>query len=145
MAGKRGKKPADRSGWFHPGGGFPLKVKGLTKEQHEHYTDLRKRCEMVGIGGAADLPVLIHCARIGARCDQMSAQYETMDRTDPDRLKHLAELGKQESRYKDLLAALYLTPRARGSARLNTNELAHAKPEEDGDSLPALLKLRRNG
>ena len=145
MAGKRGRKATDRTGWFHPGGELPVKVKGLTKDQHEHYTDLRKRCEMVGIGGAADLPVLIHAARIGARCDAMSAEYEAMPRPSPDALKHLAELGKQESRYKDLLAALYLTPRSRGSARLNSDEVAKAQAPEDGDGLPALLKLRRNG
>jgi hypothetical protein len=116
MAGKRGKKPVDQNGWFHPGGGFPLKVKGLSQPEHEHYTDLRKRCEMVGIGGAADLPGLIQAARIGARCESMVAKLRTLNDASPEGLKYLAELGKQESKYKDCLANLYLTPGAGGSA-----------------------------
>jgi hypothetical protein len=54
----------------------------------------------------------------------------------------LAELGRQESKFKDLLAALYLTPRARGSARLTTNEIEEANTgkNEEPEGL-AVFKL----
>lgn len=151
--GKRGTKATDRSSWFHPGGGIPAKppIK-LTKEEMWHYTDIKKRMDMVGVGGAADTMALVQAARISARIDRLVGRLEDMEdwtgfNAAGALLVHpyVAEVSRQESKLRDLFSALYLTPRARGSARLNTNEIAHAKPDEDGDDLPALLKLRRNG
>ena len=139
MAGKQSNRAADRSSWFHPGGEVPAKppVK-LTKEEMWHYTDLRKRMAMVGVGGAADVSVLVQASRIGARCDKLVEMLAGMDEWTSvngagTQLVHplLAELGRQESKYKDLLAALYLTPRARGSARLTTNEIEQANTAKD--------------
>jgi hypothetical protein len=113
-----------------------------------HYTDLRKRMEMVGVGGAADTSILIQAARIGARCDKLVTMLAGMDEWTSvngagTQLVHplLAELGRQESKYKDLLAALYLTPRARGSARLTTNEIDQANTSKDEEPELAVFKL----
>jgi hypothetical protein len=148
--GKRGTKAADRSSWFHPGGGVPEKppIK-LTKPELWHYNDLRLRMEMVGVGGNADAPTLVQAARISARIDKLLALLETMDDWTSTNgagtlLVHpyVAEVSRQESKLRDLFSALYLTPRARGSARLTTNEIEEANTgkNEEPEGL-AVFKL----
>jgi hypothetical protein len=147
--GKRGTKAADRSSWFHPGGGIPEKppVK-LNKRELWHYQDLRGRMNMVGVGGNADVQTLVQASRISARIEKLAAVLETMDDWTSTNgagtlLIHpyVAEVSRQESKLRDLFSALYLTPRARGSARLTTNEIDQANTSKDEEPELAVFKL----
>lgn len=106
----------------------------------------------VGVGGESDLMSVILAARIAARCDMFRALVNALPeptvRTGTGALAMhpaFAELSRSESRLRDCLAGLYLSPRTRGTTRLPAETLAGADAGEDRDAMPALLKLRRNG
>lgn len=147
--GKRGTKPADRSSWFHPGGGIPKKSPvELNEREMWHYSDLRSRMEMVGVGGNADVMALVQAARISARIEKLLKLLEGMEDWTSSNgagtlLVHpyVAEVSRQESKLRDLFSALYLTPRARGSARLTTNEIEQAGSGQEEEGGLSVFKI----
>lgn len=108
--------------------------------------------EKVGVGGHSDLMGVMLAARIAARCDMLRAVVDSLPdptvKTGTGALAMhpaFAELSRSESRLRDCLAGLYLSPRTRGTTRLPAETLADADAGNAADGLPALLKLRRNG
>lgn len=113
-----------------------------------HYSDLRSRMEMVGVGGNADVMALVQAARISARIEKLLKLLEGMEDWTSSNgagtlLVHpyVAEVSRQESKLRDLFSALYLTPRARGSARLTTNEIEQAGSGQEEEGGLSVFKI----
>jgi hypothetical protein len=137
----RGRKKVDRTSWLKPGGSLPAKPTGLTKEEQAHYAWIREALEWVSMGGRADLMLVMLAARVAARADVLRAIVAANPPTAADDRLHPAwqELSRTESRLRDILAALYLAPRTRGSTRLPAESQAGAQLGDDGPS--DLLKI----
>lgn len=129
----RGRKSADRSGWMRPGGALPSKVGELNAEEKRYYAWLIKAMEPLGIGGKSDLLSVVLTARLAARCDKLRNEINELPSSTVKNgngnivINPLyAELGRTESRLRDCLCGLYLTPRTRGSTRLPAEDQAGA-------------------
>lgn len=130
----RGRKKVDKSSWLKPGGSLPAKPPGLTPEEQAHYAWIRGAIEWTGTGGQADLMLVVLAARVAARADVLRAAVAANPPRKGDDRLHPAwqELSRTESRLRDILAALYLSPRTRGSARLGADKQAEASHGSDG-------------
>lgn len=129
----RGRKAADTGSWYRPGGPLPTKGPGLTREENAHYKAFLTALDAVGMAGKADLQMVLLAARLAARADRFRAVEAVLpDVTVRNSAGALtmhpvyAELSRTESRLRDTLAALYLTPRARGSTKLTADQRAQA-------------------
>jgi hypothetical protein len=101
----------------------------------------------VGFGGQSDLMVVILACRIAVRADLLRKSLEGLtDLLIPGQRGAqihpvVQELSRTESRLKDVLAALYLSPRTRGSSKLPVNleaEISGSQPEEQNPILKLL-------
>lgn len=137
----RGRKTADRSGWMRPGGSLPPKPSGLNKAELAHYRWILAAIKPLGIGGKSDLMSVTLAARIAARADRLRAELEALPQSTVVNsaggiVMHplFAELGRTESRLRDCLCGLYLSPRTRGSTRLPGETQAEAQGGAAADS-----------
>ena len=142
----RGRKTQDRSGWMRPGGPLPAKAPGLKADEQRHYKWLIGAMAALGVGGRSDLLSVKLAARLTARCERLQSElYELESSTVRNAAGGVvmhplyAELGRCESRLRDCLCGLYLSPRTRGTTRLPAESQAEA---DQGDEMPsALLKI----
>lgn len=145
----RGRKSLHTDNWYRPGGPLPSKGPGLSKQENAHYKAFLAALDAVGMAGKADLQMVLLAARLAARADRFRAVEAGLpDVTVRNSAGALtmhpvyAELSRTESRLRDTLAALYLTPRARGSTKLSADQRAQASAppmSEDEERLLGIL------
>jgi len=136
-----GKKPnnrhlgrqVDTEGWLQPGGPLPSMPSNLKGKERTYYKTLVEHMELVGVGGYADQLLVIQTAKLMARKDKVEAEVAklksvTVVQPSGTMAVHPAavELDRLESKLKDHFAGLYLTPRTRGSTKLNRSEKGSA-------------------
>ena len=142
----RGRKTQNRSGWMRPGGPLPAKAPGLKADEQRHYKWLIGAMAVLGVGGRSDLMGVKLAARLAARCERLQLELDALTSSTVKNaaggvVMHplYAELGRCESRLRDCLCGLYLSPRTRGTTRLPAESQAEAN---QGDEMPsALLKI----
>lgn len=142
----RGRKTNDRSGWMRPGGKLPARAPGLTAAEAAHYRWIVGAMKPLGIGGKSDLMSVVLAARLAARCDWLRGilaglESPTVTNAAGGTVMHpvFSELGRTESRLRDCLCGLYLSPRTRGTTRLPAESQASADAGDHDQS--ALLKI----
>jgi hypothetical protein len=148
---KRGVKKVNRSTWLKAGGAFPEKPTGinaLNAAELRYYKWIVPAMQEVGFGGQSDLMVVILACRIAVRADLLRKSLEGLtDLLIPGQRGAqihpvVQELSRTESRLKDVLAALYLSPRTRGSSKLPVNLEAEisGNPAEEQNPILKLLQ-----
>lgn len=131
---------------MRPGGKLPKKAGDLNAAEQRYYQWIIQAMEPLGVGGKSDLLSVVMTARLAARCDQLRA---VLDGLESPTVKNAAggvvmhpvyaELSRTESRLRDCLCGLFLTPRTRGATRLPAESQAEAM---SGDDAPeSLLKI----
>lgn len=143
----RGRKATDTGGWLRPGGKLPSKVPGLSALESEFYAWFREAIDQIGMGGRVDLRMVILASEWAALCEELKRDIAKLtSKTQKNAAGGtvmnplFAELSRARNSLRDCLAALYLTPRARGSARPTSQEKSLAKSEHT-DEDPALLRI----
>ena len=121
----RGRKQTDAVGWMTPGGGLPDQGPELNAAQQDCYQRLVKSMRLINVGGLSDLGIVCRTAKLWARLEAVESEVLAMpslvikNSAGVDCVHPLAiELDRLESKLRDHLCALYLTPRTRGAARL---------------------------
>ena len=142
----RGRKSQDRGGWMRPGGALPSKAPGLKADEQRIYKWLIGAMAALGVGGKSDLMAVTLAARSAARCERLQVELDALTSSTVKNaaggvVMHplYAELGRCESRLRDCLCGLYLSPRTRGTTRLPAESQAEANQGEEMPS--ALLKI----
>jgi|Laugrefa1bdmlbdn_1035148.scaffolds.fasta_scaffold49050_2 hypothetical protein len=147
---KRGVKKVSRSTWLKAGGAFPEKptgVNAMNAAELRYYNWIVPAMQQVGFGGNSDLMMVVLACRIAVRADLLRKSLDGLtDLLIPGQRgvqMHpvVQELSRTESRLKDALAALYLSPRTRGSSQLPVNleaEVSGSQPEEQNPILKLL-------
>lgn len=142
----RGRKAKDTGGWQRPGGRLPAKVAGLSDLEAKHYDWFREAVEVVGMCGRVDMRMVILAAEWSALCESLKQDLaalpsKTVKNAAGGTVMNplYAELSRARNSLRDCLAALYLTPRARGSARPTSEEKAGAQGQDETPE--ALLRI----
>lgn len=124
-------RKVDVEGWLTPGGALPDMPADLKGRERTHYKSLVEYIELVGVGGYADQNLVVQTAKLMARKEKVEkevAKLKTVCVVQPSGTMavHPAAtyLSALESKLKDHFAGLYLTPRTRGSTKLNKGEKA---------------------
>jgi hypothetical protein len=128
------------------GGELTKKPKDLTAAEQKYYTWILEALTWVGVGGEADLETIKTVSRIGARCDSLRKIVAGLDSPLVPKGQNGSQLhpayeslASLETRYRDCLSSLYLSPKARGQCRLPADQQAGlAKHDEE---LNPILKL----